>query len=166
MNTRIPRFIRGQYEKINSTYYKENLSINFHHGKGWIWRTGTGQKIGVLLTNEKEIFDHHVDCEFEFYSEGMSEFFTSSVLAVENNSDLSPGSLIFIQEPSLKSYMNGFYMEVRRSDKIRNLKMTTVNRYKRGLETCPQAKTSKSGHAFFFSFFPSRPLLEVFACIG
>ena len=126
MNTRIPRFIRGQYEKINSTYYKENLSINFHHGKGWIWRTRTGQKIGVLLTNEKEIFDHHVDCEFEFYSEGMSEFFTSSVLAVENNSDLSPGSLIFIQEPSLKSYMNGFYMEVRRSDKIRNLKTTTV----------------------------------------
>ena len=126
MNTRIPRFIRGQYEKINSTYYKENLSINFHQGKGWIWRTRTGQKIGVLLTNEKEIFDHHVDCEFEFYSEGMSEFFTSSVLAVENNSDLSPGSLIFIQEPSLKSYMNGFYMEVRRSDKIRNLNIRIV----------------------------------------
>ena len=81
---------------------------------------------GHALMNEKEIFDHHVDCEFEFYSEGMSEFFTSSVLAVENNSDLSPGSLIFIQEPSLKSYMNGFYMEVRRSDKIRNLNTTTV----------------------------------------
>ena len=27
------------------------------------------------------------------------------------------------------------------------------NRYRRGLETCPQAKTSKSGHAIFFSFF-------------
>ena len=27
------------------------------------------------------------------------------------------------------------------------------NRYKRGLETCPQAKTSKSGHVIFFSFF-------------
>ena len=27
------------------------------------------------------------------------------------------------------------------------------NRYRRGLETCPQAKPSKSGHAFFFSFF-------------
>ena len=55
------------------------------------------------------------------------------------------------------------------------------NRYRRGLETCPQAKTSKSGHAIFFSFFPtrpsdeydsapsrkySRPLLDVFACIG
>ena len=26
------------------------------------------------------------------------------------------------------------------------------NRYRRGLETCPQAKTSKSGHAFFFFF--------------
>ena len=26
------------------------------------------------------------------------------------------------------------------------------NRYRRGLETCPQAKASKSGHAFFFSF--------------
>ena len=54
------------------------------------------------------------------------------------------------------------------------------NRYRRGLETCPQAKTSKSGHAIFF-FFPtrpsdecdsapsrkySRPLLDNFACIG
>ena len=28
-----------------------------------------------------------------------------------------------------------------------------INRYRRGLETCPQAKTSKSGQAFFFSFF-------------
>ena len=27
------------------------------------------------------------------------------------------------------------------------------NRYRRGLETCPKAKTSKSGHAIFFSFF-------------
>ena len=27
-----------------------------------------------------------------------------------------------------------------------------INRYRRGLETCPQAKTSKSGHAIFFSF--------------
>ena len=27
------------------------------------------------------------------------------------------------------------------------------NRYRRGLDTCAQAKTSKSGHAFFFSFF-------------
>ena len=56
-----------------------------------------------------------------------------------------------------------------------------LNRYRRELETCPQAKTSKSGHAIFFSFFPtrpsdeydsapsrkySRPLLDVFACIG
>ena len=56
-----------------------------------------------------------------------------------------------------------------------------INRYRRGLETCSQAKTSKSGHVFFFSFFPmrpsdeydsapsrkySRPLLDVFACIG
>ena len=30
-----------------------------------------------------------------------------------------------------------------------------VKRYRRGLETCPQAKTSKSGHAIFFSFFPT-----------
>ena len=29
----------------------------------------------------------------------------------------------------------------------------TVNRYRRGLETCPQAKTSKSGQAILFSFF-------------
>ena len=28
-----------------------------------------------------------------------------------------------------------------------------INRYRRWLETCPQAKTSKSGHAIFFSFF-------------
>ena len=27
-----------------------------------------------------------------------------------------------------------------------------LNRYRRGLETCPHAKTSKSGHAIFFSF--------------
>ena len=27
-----------------------------------------------------------------------------------------------------------------------------IDRYRRGLETCPQAKTSKSGHAIFFSF--------------
>ena len=55
------------------------------------------------------------------------------------------------------------------------------NRYRRELETCSQSKTSKSGHAIFFSFFPtrpsdkydsapsrkySRPLLDVFACIG
>ena len=26
------------------------------------------------------------------------------------------------------------------------------NRYRRGLETCPHAKTSRSGHAIFFSF--------------
>ena len=30
---------------------------------------------------------------------------------------------------------------------------TFLNRYRRELETCPQAKTSKSGHAVFFSFF-------------
>ena len=28
-----------------------------------------------------------------------------------------------------------------------------LNRYRRGLETCPQVKMSKSGHAIFFSFF-------------
>ena len=28
----------------------------------------------------------------------------------------------------------------------------TLNRYRRGLEICPQAKTSKSGHIFFFFF--------------
>ena len=55
-----------------------------------------------------------------------------------------------------------------------------VNRYRRGLQTCPQVKTSKSGHAIYFFFFDaferrvwlsaeskySRPLLDVFACIG
>ena len=28
-----------------------------------------------------------------------------------------------------------------------------LNRYRRGLETCPQAKTSKGGHAIVFSCF-------------
>ena len=32
-------------------------------------------------------------------------------------------------------------------------KFFNLNRYRRGLETCPQAKTSKSGHTIFFSFF-------------
>ena len=55
-----------------------------------------------------------------------------------------------------------------------------VNRYRRGLKTLPQAKTSKSGHAIFFSFFRrvratsmtqcqvenTRVLVDVFACIG
>ena len=55
------------------------------------------------------------------------------------------------------------------------------NRYRRGLETCPQAKTSKSGHAILFSFFRrvratsmsqywvekySRTFLYVFVCTG
>ena len=31
-------------------------------------------------------------------------------------------------------------------------KWLEVNRYRRGLETCPQVKTSKSGHAIFYSF--------------
>ena len=31
--------------------------------------------------------------------------------------------------------------------------ITDINRYRRGLETFRQAKTSKSGHAIFFSFF-------------
>ena len=31
-----------------------------------------------------------------------------------------------------------------------------INRYRRWLETCPQVKTSKSGHAIFL-FFPTRP---------
>ena len=31
--------------------------------------------------------------------------------------------------------------------------ITKFSRYKRGLETCPQAKKSKSGHAIIVSFF-------------
>ena len=57
-------------------------------------------------------------------------------------------------------------------------KFKPFNRYNRGLETCPQEKTSKRGRAILFSFFstcpsdeydsaPSRkyshPLLDVFA---
>ena len=66
---------------------------------------------------------------------------------------------------------------------VKSMKNTLTDTavYRRGLETCPQAKTSKSGHAIFFSFFPprpsdeydsapsrkySRPFLDVFACIG
>ena len=30
---------------------------------------------------------------------------------------------------------------------------STLNRYRRGLETCPQANLAKVGHAIFFSFF-------------
>ena len=33
------------------------------------------------------------------------------------------------------------------------LNMFDFNRYRRGLEICPQAKMLKSGHAIFFSFF-------------
>ena len=45
--------------------------------------------------------------------------------------------------------------------RFRNKKLNSpkFNRYRRGLETCPQAKTSIKGHAIFFSFFPTRPRL-------
>ena len=46
--------------------------------------------------------------------------------------------LDFYEEPSLYQGM---------------LKMANLNRYRRGLETCLQAKTSKSEHTIFFSFF-------------
>ena len=59
------------------------------------------------------------------------------------------------------------------------INIVNLNRYKWGLETCQQAKTSKSGHTIlFFSTRPSdecnsalsrkysRPLLDVFAFIG
>ena len=36
---------------------------------------------------------------------------------------------------------------------FRNGCKNEFNRYRRGLETCPQAKTSKSGHAILFFFF-------------
>ena len=34
-----------------------------------------------------------------------------------------------------------------------DLKLCDLNRYRRGLETCPQAKTSKSGREYFVLFF-------------
>ena len=34
-----------------------------------------------------------------------------------------------------------------------NQRQIEFNRYRRGLETCPKARTSKSGHAVFFSIF-------------
>ena len=37
-----------------------------------------------------------------------------------------------------------------------------INRYRRGLETCQQAKTSKSGHAIFFSHAESEILASNF----
>ena len=55
------------------------------------------------------------------------------------------------------------------------------NRYRRGLETFPQAKTLQKWTRYFLLFFPtrpsdeydsglsrkySRPLLDIFACIG
>ena len=67
------------------------------------------------------------------------------------------------------------------NSEILKISFLYFNRCRRGLKTCPQAKASKSGHAIFFSFFPtrpsdeydsapsrkySRPLLDVFACIG
>ena len=91
MNSRVPQIIRGQYEKINSTYFKNDISIKFDPSRGWVWQTKSGP-IGVLLTHVTQIFEHPVDCEFEFYSGITSEFFTSSILAVENNSDLRQGS--------------------------------------------------------------------------
>ena len=36
---------------------------------------------------------------------------------------------------------------------LSNFDQKSINRYRRGLETCPLAETSKSGHAIFFSFF-------------
>ena len=75
-----------------------------------------------------------------------------------------------------------FSSEPKKQPKVEKTRFKCINRYRRGLETCPQAKTSKSGHAvFFFFFFPnrpsdeydsapsrkySRPLLDVFACIA
>ena len=41
-----------------------------------------------------------------------------------------------------------------------NITLLRLNRYRRGLETCPQAKTSKSAHAIFFSFFLTLPSHE------
>ena len=67
--------------------------------------------------------------------------------------------------------------KIERKD-FHDLFVPCINRYRRRLETCPQAKMSKSGHAIFFCFFRraratsmtqrkySRPLLDVFACIG
>ena len=45
------------------------------------------------------------------------------------------------QKRRIKTTRNSFYYKF------------VFNRYRRRLETCPQAKTSKSGHAIFFSFF-------------
>ena len=44
-----------------------------------------------------------------------------------------------------------FFLKERISCQIS--KKLLFNRYSRGLETCSQAKASKSGHAIFFSFF-------------
>ena len=64
---------------------------------------------------------------------------------------------------------------------VQKFEIVVVNRYSRGLETCPQANLAKSGRKYFLLFFPtrpsdeydsapsrknSRPLLDVFAYIG
>ena len=61
------------------------------------------------------------------------------------------------------------------------LKVFYLNLYKRGLETCPQANLHQSGREYCLNFSPtrpsdeydsapsrkySRPLLDVFTCIG
>ena len=84
-------------------------------------------------------------------------------------------------QKSWNSYFFNRNRQISTLDRLNPLKIRLFNRYKRGLETCPKAKTSKSGHAIFFSFFPtrpsdeydsapsrkySRPLWCKFACIG
>ena len=90
--------------------------------------------------------------------------------------------LIYFLEKILQFQQNNSN-SVRVNWKIRYLIKFVIlnfNRYRRGLETCTQAKRSKSGHAILFSFLTrpsdeynsapsrkySRPLLDVFACIG
>ena len=59
-----------------------------------------------------------------------------------------------------KIYFN-FYIQMSEWVKIWKRDIFTsvfqLHRYRRGLETCPQAKSSKSGHAIFFFFFRRFP---------
>ena len=43
--------------------------------------------------------------------------------------------------------------ELQKISYFQKIAKQALNQYRRGLETCPQAKTSKSGHAIFFPFF-------------
>ena len=141
-------------------------------------------------TNINKAFDFITTAEFSKSDSGWRKNFNSSSIAIfilhKNIQEFDIKLLydlktkvhrvIVIAIGVAEEYLAN--LKVRKFTERRFLKFYTY-RYRRGLETCPQSKTSKSGHAIFF--FPtrpsdeydsapsrkySRPLLDVFACIG